>query len=70
MLIYFHKVRCINKVLPPCSERLSIAISRKRPGEYLFLRPESCSMTKIGLRTVSLRLCEQKIHPAFVLLPL
>ena len=28
------------------------------------MRPESCSMTKIGCRIVSLRLCEQKVPPA------
>ena len=31
--------KIVFSVLPPGSERLSIAISRKRPGEYLFLRP-------------------------------
>jgi hypothetical protein len=29
------------RILPPSSERLSIAISRNRLGEHLFLRPES-----------------------------
>ena len=36
---------------------VSIAIDRKRLGEQPVLRPESCSMT----RTVSPRLCEQKL---------
>ena len=51
-------------ILPPSSERLSIAISQKRLGEHLVLRPESCSVTKFGSRTVCLRLCEQKKLPA------
>ena len=51
-------------ILPPSSERLSIAISQKRLGEHLVLRPESCSVTKFGSRTVSLRLCDQKTGPA------